>query len=246
MMSTRLLSMSFLAAGLFLSSCGGGEEKTDTTTSDTTATTAAAPAETAAPSTISTTPQLMLVVRHKVADFEKWIASYEGHDSMKLASGIHNYVIGRSAMDSSMLLVATKADDLAKAKAFATSASLKQAMQKGGVTGKPVVNYFNAVFQDTAVIPSPLRSLTTFTVKDWTAWEKAFQEGKQERIDNGIIERVYGHDADNDKKVMLVTAITDTAKANAYWKSDMLKKRREAGGVTSEPERFVFRIVKRY
>jgi len=246
-MSTRLLSVPFLAAGLFLSSCGGGGEKTSTTTDSTvTSTTETAPAETVAPSTISTTPQPMLIVRHKVADFAKWQMAYDGHDSMRLANGIHNYVIGRGAMDSSMVLVATKTDDIAKAKTFATSASLKQAMQKGGVTGKPSISYITAVFQDTAVIPSPLRSMTTFTVKDWTAWEKAFQEGKQERIDNGLTVRVYGHDADNDKKVMLVTAITDTAKASAYWKSDMLKKRREAGGVIGEPERFVFRIVKRY
>jgi hypothetical protein len=249
MMSTRLLSVPFLAASLFLSSCGGGGDEKTTTTTDsttTTTTTAAAPAETVAPSTISTTPQAMMIVRHKAGDFAKWQMSYDDHDSMRLANGIHNYVIGRGAMDSSTVLVATKADDMAKAKAFAASASLKQAMQKAGVTGKPSISYITAVYQDTAVIPSPLRSMTTFTVKDWTAWEKAFQQGKQERIDNGLIERVYGHDADNDKKVMLVTAITDTAKANAYWKSDMLKKRREAGGVIGEPERFVFRIVKRY
>jgi len=38
----------------------------------------------------------------------------------------------------------------------------------------------------------------------------------------------------------------DTAKAFAYYKSDALKKRREAGGVIGEPERFLFRIVQRY
>jgi hypothetical protein len=57
---------------------------------------------------------------------------------------------------------------------------------------------------------------------------------------------VIAHDPDNDKKVILVTALTDTAKANAYWTSDAMKKRREAGGVTGTPERFVFEVVKRY
>ncbi|MBC7874517.1 MAG: hypothetical protein H7Y01_11000, partial [Ferruginibacter sp.] len=71
-------------------------------------------------------------------------------------------------------------------------------------------------------------------------------EGRQERIDNGITDRVYGHDADDNHKVMLVTALTDTAKAAAYWKSDMLKKRRAASGAIGEPDRFVFRIVQRY
>ena len=137
-------------------------------------------------------------------------------------------------------------DDIAKAKAFAKGPALKQAMQKSGVIGQPTMMLVNAVYQDTAVLGTDLRSLTTFTVKDWGAWQKAFAEGRQERLDNGIVERVFGHDPDNDKKVMLVTAITDTAKASAYWKSDMLKKRRAASGVTSVPDRFVFHVVKRY
>ena len=244
--------MSFFAAVLlFLSACNGSEstsadktssDSTTTTTTDTTATvTAPAP-----PSTISTSPQGMFITRHKVSNFAKWLAAFEAHDSLKLANGLHNYVVGRSAQDSNMVLVATKADDMAKAKAFAKSPALKQAMQKSGITGQPTMMLVNAVYQDTAVLGTDLRSLTTFTVKDWGAWQKAFAEGRQERLDNGIVERVFGHDPDNDKKVMLVTAITDTAKASAYWKSDMLKKRREASGVTSTPDRFVFHVVKRY
>src|SRR6202035_4156103 len=129
--------------------------------------------------------------------------------------------------DSNIVLVAVKVDDMAKAKAFAKGASLKKAMQKSGVTGPPSISFVTIVFQDTADISSPFRSRTTYTVKDWDVWQKAFEEGKQERIDNGIAVRAYGHDADDNKKVALVTALIDTAKANAYWKSDMLKKRRE-------------------
>ena len=242
--------MSFFAAVLlFLSACNGSETSADKTSSDSTTATTDTTATVEAPapaSTISTTPQVMFVTRHKVSNFAKWLAAFEAHDSMKLANGMHNYVVGRSAQDSNIVLVATKADDIAKAKAFAKSPALKQAMQKSGVIGQPTMMILNAVYQDTAVLGTDLRSLTTFTVKDWAAWQKGFAEGRQERLDNGIVERVFGHDPDNDKKVMLVTAITDTAKASAYWKSDMLKKRREASGVTSAPDRFVFHVVKRY
>ena len=75
---------------------------------------------------------------------------------------------------------------------------------------------------------------------------KAFEDAKQERLDNGIAVRAYGHNSDNDKKVVLVTAIMDTAKAFAYYKSDMLKKRRAESGVIGEPERFLYRVVQRY
>ena len=231
---------------VFLTSCGGGggEKKTST---DTTATDSTAINATPATSTtIITTPQNMMIAKHKVANFAKWKASYDEHDSMRLVNGIHSYIIGRGMQDSNMVLVAVKVDDMTKAKAFAKDPSLKKAMQKGGVTGTPSFSFVTMTFQDTAVINSDIRSRTTFKVKDWDAWQKAFEEGKQERLDNGITVRAYGHDVDDNHKVVLVTALMDTAKANAYWKSDMLKKRRAAGGVIGEPDRFVYRVVQRY
>jgi hypothetical protein len=251
MKRSRFAGLLFCAAMVFfLTSCGGGGNKeqtsTDSTTVDSNAIAVTPETKTPETNTIITTPQNMMVVTHKVSNFAKWKTSYDEHDSMRLANGIHSYVIGRGMQDSNMVLVAVKADDMAKAKAFAKDPSLKKAMQKGGVTGAPSISFVTTTWQDTAVISSPLRSRTTFTVKDWDAWQKSFQEGKQERLDNGITDRAYGHDADDNKKVALVTAITDTAKAFAYYKSDALKKRREAAGVIGEPKRFLFRVVQRY
>ena len=187
-----------------------------------------------------------MVVKHKVSNYAKWKTSYDAHDSARLASGIHSYVIGRGLQDSNMILVAVKVDDIAKAKAFAKDPGLKHAMQKGGVTGKPAIAFVTMTFQDTGSVASDIRSRTTFTVKDWGAWQKSFEEGKQERLDNGLAVRAYGHDADDDKKVVLVTVVSDTAKAFAYFKSDMLKKRRVASGAIGEPERFLYRVVQLY
>ena len=243
----RFTGMLFCAAVVFfLTSCGGDGSKKQTSTDSITVDNSGTPAVTPEVNTIITTPQDMMVAKHKVSDFAKWKKSYDEHDSMRLANGLHNYVIGRGVQDSNMVLVAVKCDDMAKAKAFAKDPSLKKAMQKGGVTGTPSFSFVTDTFQDTAIISSAIRSLTTFTVKDWDAWLKSFEEGKQERIDNGLAVRVVGHDADNNKKVSLVVAVMDSAKANAYWKSDALKQRRIAGGVIGEPQRFVFRIVQRY
>jgi hypothetical protein len=229
---------------VFLISCGGGtEEKTTTDTTGTDSTAITAVPET---NTIITAPQNMMVAKHKVANFAKWKTSYDEHDSLRLANGIHSFVIGRGLDDSNMVLVVVKVDDMDKAKAFSKDPSLKEAMQKGGVKGTPAFSFVTITFQDTAVINADIRSRTMFSVKDWDAWQKAFQEGKQERLDNGINVRAYGHDVDDNHKVVLVTALTDTAKAFAYYKSDALKKRREAGGVIGEPDRFLYRVVQRY
>jgi hypothetical protein len=245
--STGLLFSAAMA--FFLTSCGGDASKKETSATDSTTTAAAdSTAKAVKPevNTIVTTPQSMMLVVHKVSDFAKWKVSYDGNDSMRLASGIHSYVIGRGLTDSNTVFVALKADDMAKARAFAKDPGLKKAMQKGGVTGQPSISFITTTWQDTATISSKIRSRTTYMVKDWDAWQKSFEEGKQERIDNGIVVRAFGHDADDNKKVSLVTALTDTAKAFAYYKSDALKKRRAASGVIGEPKRFLYQVVQRY
>lgn len=237
-------SLFFLGAVVFLNACGsGGNEKT--TAADSTAAADSA-AKAKAANTIITTPDNVEVVTHKVANYTKWLAAYEAHDSVRLAYGIHNYVIGRGVEDSNMILVVTKIDDTAKAKGFAKDPSLKTAMKKGGVMGTPTISVFTETWQDTAKTESNIRSINSFMVKDWDAWLKGFEAGKQERIDNGIIDRVVGHDLDNSKMVGVVTYISDSAKASAYYKSDALKKRMEASGVVGEPHRTLYRMVKAY
>jgi hypothetical protein len=247
MKRSRFAGLLFGAAMVFFFTSCGNNESTEQTTADSTSVNSDTNTVTLETNTIITTPENMMIVTHKVSDFEKWKASYDEHDSMRLVHGIHNYVIGRGVEDPNMVLVAVKADDIEKAKAFAKDPSLKKAMQKGGVTGAPTISFLTSTWQDTARLgPDVIRSRTTFSVKDWDAWQKNFQDGKQERLNNGITDRVIGHDADDNKKVSLVTAVIDTAKAFAYYKSDALKKRREAGGVVGEPKRFLFKVVQRY
>ena len=229
---------------LFLTSCGGSEEKAkvDSLNADSTTTTTTS----TAPAPKPQGPVNMMIARHRVNNYAKWQASYDAHNDMRITNGLHNYVIGRGVKDSNMLMVAVKVDDVAKAKAFSKDQSLKQAMQQGGVSGTPVFRFISVTFQDTSVSPSLTRSMVTFTVKDWETWRKSFEEGKPERMDNGLQDRAYGHDVDDDHKVMVVVSILDSAKANAYFNSDMLKERRKKGGVISEPERFIYRVEKRY
>ncbi|PWV56362.1 hypothetical protein [Chitinophaga sp. S165] len=233
---------------IFLTACGGGgrEKNTADTTLTDTDTAASSVSATTETNTTITTPQNMMLVRHKVANFSKWLPSYDEHDSMRLANQIHSYVIGRGVKDSNMVVVALKTDDPDKAKTFGKDPSLRKAMQKGGVTGAPDITYVTMTYQDTVMLQSDVRSWTTFTVKDWDTWQKTFEAGKQDRIDNGLAVRAYGHEADDNKKVVVVVAVLDSAKAAAFWKSDMLKQRMAEGGVVGNPERFLFRVVKRY
>ena len=212
-----------MAVILFSFSCGSNETKTEESTGDSTAPASTTPATTAPASTITTEPVTTMVSMHKVKDFDAWFAGYEAGDSMRLANGLHNYVIGRGTKDPSMVLVSVKVDDLAKAKAFSKGASLKQAMQKSGVIGTPTFTFVNLVFRDTGDISTKLRTRTSITVKDWDKWQKSFDSTRQVPTDNGLAIRGYGYDPDNNHKVTIVSGILDSTKAAAYWNSDMLK-----------------------
>jgi len=248
----RLLSMPLMATVLLcFTSCGDHDDKSsdndvNTDSANTTTTADEKTDSNAKVNTIITTPQEMMVMRHKVSDFNKWLAAYDAHDSLRLANGIHSYVVSRGLKDSNMVQVTVKVDDLNKAKAFAKDPSLKKAMKESGVTSTPLVNFTTITYQDTGSVNSDLRSRTSFTVKDWDKWSRGFDSTRQMRLDNGLVDRAYGHDADNNHKVTVVVAILDTAKAFAFWKSDQLKKAQAAGGVTSTPERFLYRVAKRY
>jgi hypothetical protein len=235
------------AGSSFLMACGDNNEKTETHTIDSTTITNVDTGTAGRQTNIVTTPENMMVVRHKVANFQKWKASYDAHDSMRLANGVHNYVIARGVQDTSTIMVALRIDDVAKAKAFSNDPSLKEAMKKGGVTGTPSIMFHTLVYQDrSSIAPDMVRSMNMFTVKDWDTWKKSFESNRQLRADNGLVDRVYGYDVDDNHKVTAVFAITDSAKANAFWKSDLIKQKRTEAGIVGQPEMFMYRVVQMY
>ena len=150
-----------MTTSLLFTSCGGNDKKTksETPTGDT----ATAPAATV--NTIVTTPQLMALIKHRVKDFAAWKVAYDSHDSARLANGLHSYVIGRGMDDSMMVMIAMKADDLEKAKAFAKDPGLKDVMQKAGVVGAPEISIVNVMWQDTVNVGSIPRVITTYYCK---------------------------------------------------------------------------------
>jgi PBP1b-binding outer membrane lipoprotein LpoB len=168
-------AMLLFCAAFFFVSCNNGNDSDEKTTETKTDSNATKPVATEV-NTIVTTPVNMVSVTHKIKDFAKWLPMYEAHDSMKLANGIHNYVVSRGFADSNTLMVALKVDDLDKAKAFMKDPSLKKAMQQSGVVGTPMVSFMTAVWQDTAMLPPGTlrigmhgsRISRTASRKEWT------------------------------------------------------------------------------
>jgi len=84
---------------------------------------------------------MYLLVRHKISDFVKWKSVYDAHLSAREKAGLKEEHLLRNADDPNEVLLLFCVEDFDKAKAFSSSADLRQAMERSGVSDKPGV-YF--------------------------------------------------------------------------------------------------------
>jgi hypothetical protein len=84
-----------------------------------------------------------LIVRQKVRDFAAWKPVYDAHAPARAAAGINVTHVLRGADDPNEVIVFGEIADVARAKAFAASDDLREAMQRAGVVDKPDIYFLN-------------------------------------------------------------------------------------------------------
>ena len=245
MKQARFLATSFAVSMLMLlSSCNSSDEtKTEDTTATATTTTEKAPEP-----TTPVKPSNVMVMQFKVADFAKWHSKFEAkeRDSTRRSYGLTNYVAGQGLDDPKKVIVLLKMEDATRAKELTASQGMKDRMKEAGVTGTPSFSYLQVVMDDNSTIPQTNRLLMTEKLKDWDAWKKEFDQNKQLRIDGGLIDRLIGHDINDNHQASIIFAVTDLAKAKAFLQSKELKDKMEKAGVEGKPVPFYYNIVKMY
>jgi hypothetical protein len=85
-----------------------------------------------------------VLVRHKVRDFASWKSGYDAHQSVRQEYGLSEEHVLNGADDPNEVVVLLKAADLGRAKAFAASSEVKEAMQKVGVVDKPDIYFLSS------------------------------------------------------------------------------------------------------
>jgi hypothetical protein len=84
-----------------------------------------------------------MIIRHKVADFEKWKRAYKDHQSVRQAAGLKDRHLWRNFDDPNEVIVMFDVSDLGKARDFAGSADLKEKMLSAGVQGAPDIVFLS-------------------------------------------------------------------------------------------------------
>jgi heme-degrading monooxygenase HmoA len=86
-----------------------------------------------------------IYVRNTVEDYARWREGFDNHAAARQAGGATDEVyVMRNVDDPNDITLILGWSDLEKARAFTQSASLKEAMQKAGVTGPPEVRFLEA------------------------------------------------------------------------------------------------------
>ena len=88
-----------------------------------------------------------IVIRHTVANFDKWKVGYDGHENVRKKFGWTSATVLTEAGDPTHVTIVGKVKSLTQAKDFTKEPSLKQVMQKAGVTSAPDIAFLKTVEQ---------------------------------------------------------------------------------------------------
>ena len=87
----------------------------------------------------------MMIIRHKVRDYGEWRPIFDQHAEMQRGAGLLNprSIIPPTAI--SEIVVVFDTEDTKKAKEFAASADLKEAMETAGVLDTPTIYFLESI-----------------------------------------------------------------------------------------------------
>lgn len=86
-----------------------------------------------------------LLVRHKLADYARWKPIFDEHGAFRKANGCKGGELFCTSADRNELVILLEWDDLGKARQFAESQDLREAMQRAGVADHPDIFFLESV-----------------------------------------------------------------------------------------------------
>ena len=86
-----------------------------------------------------------MIVSHAVEDYSKWRVQYDEFDDYRKKNGIVGHAVNQELGKPNQVIVYHQAESVDTLRALVDSGELKERMEKGGVVGKPDIQFVNAV-----------------------------------------------------------------------------------------------------
>jgi hypothetical protein len=82
---------------------------------------------------------ITLIVRHTVVDYTAWRTCYDGFDAARKPMGVIADSVYQAVESPNDVIVTQDLETLDAARAFVSSAELKDTMERAGVVGEPAL-----------------------------------------------------------------------------------------------------------
>jgi hypothetical protein len=86
-----------------------------------------------------------VIISHEVTNFSDWKKGFEGHESTRAKFGIKVESVNQAESNPNHVTVICNFPNMEAVNGFISSPDLHEAMEKGGVIGKPDVKILNRV-----------------------------------------------------------------------------------------------------
>jgi hypothetical protein len=176
-----------------------------------------------------------VTVIHECKDFAGWKKAYDADAPIRKAAGLTELHVLREHANPNLLALMFGTSDPARAKAFATSPDLAGSMKAAGIIGAPKVRFRHGNYTRTS---SANYATMTLTVRDYATALKAYSMDAADRKSASLTDLAVLQMDDDPNGLLLLWAVTDIARATAFFDSPALAVHMaKNAGVVGPPER---------
>lgn len=181
-------------------------------------------------------PPAAIVVRHRVADFDRWKVAFDEHEDARVAAGILGHHLNRAEEDPNLVTIYLAVADVDGARSFAESDDLRNVMEQAGVVGEPELMWMTPVREAIDWDRELPAFIVSHRVADFDSWLAGYDAADDLREEHGIVGHAVNR-AFDDPSVAIVYHQAESFDAlRAFLESDELRAAMEETGVVSEPE----------
>ena len=84
---------------------------------------------------------MVLIVQHRVRDYDTWKPAFDEHGDIRRRHGATGHELYRGLDDPNEITIVNHFHSREQAEAFAADPSLKEAMERGGVISEPRITW---------------------------------------------------------------------------------------------------------
>jgi len=181
-------------------------------------------------------PPAAVIITHEVADWATWKSHFDAHEGARKVAGILGHHINRGLDNPNRVTLYLAVSDIGKARAFAASPDLQNAMVAGGVKGAPTVVWVKPLTEQVVWDREVPAMLVSHTVANLDTWLAGYGASAAVQKQGGIIGEAANQSLDDPSTVVVYHQAESHDTLKAFMANPSLAEAMKKAGVTSAPQ----------